>query len=87
MTKYSDAQIRKLTISFQEIDYSQPGAHEVFRDLARTLENFMTNLDSVTEREYWFFKLGRIANIKKWEFNNIPPVQFIVKEKQGEKEA
>ena len=75
MTKYSDIQIRKLSIAFSQIDFSQPKAHDVFRNLEKTLENIV--IDNATEREYLFFKLGRSANLKKLEFNNIPPLNKI----------
>jgi hypothetical protein len=73
MTKYGDEQIRKLSMAFSQIDFCQPKAHEVFRGLETILEKIV--LDNATSREYWFFKLGRSSNLKKLEFNNIPPLQ------------
>ncbi len=73
--KYSDAQVRKLSIAFSQIDFSQPKAHEVFRSLEKILEKLV--IDNAAEREYWFFKLGRSASIKEWEFNHIPPLSLV----------
>jgi hypothetical protein len=72
MTKYSDTEIKELSLAFQLIDFSQPKVHTVFCALTKTLEDLIIN--NTTEREYWFFKLGRIANFKKWEFNHTPPL-------------
>ena len=69
---YSDEQIKKLAMAFYYIDFSQPKAHEVFRCLEKTLEKIMVK--NASWREYYFFKLGGSANIKKGEFDNIPPL-------------
>lgn len=75
---YTDEQIKKLSIAFQDIDFSQPKAHEVFRCLERTLEKIMVL--HATWREFYFFKLGRSANIKKWEYKHTPPLSVEAKE-------
>lgn len=79
---FTDEQIKKLSIAFQDIDFSQPKAHEVFRCMERALEKLMVH--NATWREYYFFKLGRSANIKKWEFNHIAPLTVEAKEKKVE---
>jgi hypothetical protein len=80
MTQYTDAQIRELAIAYEDLDFSQPKAHEVFRTLEKTLEKVV--IGYATSREYWFFKLGRSANLAKEKFDTIPPLRNTSQEKQ-----
>jgi hypothetical protein len=43
MVEFTDEQIKKLSIAFQDLDFSQPKAHEVFRCLELTLEKVMVH--------------------------------------------
>lgn len=80
-----DVQLVALRKAFDDLDFTQPKAHEVFSELFVSLDGIVSHPDDTVWREFFFFNLGCSYALANLKIKTIPPVQFIVKESEGKK--
>lgn len=80
--KVNDDVLRKLTEYLIHIDYTQPKAHEVCREITETIgRSIITDLDNTTDRESRFFSLGVAYQYVIGEYQTIPPVKLSINQR------
>jgi hypothetical protein len=69
----TDEMLETLALAFRHVDFTQPKALVVYRELEKTLEPFMENPKVTTWREFRFYQLGRAVKIAENKYLRCPP--------------
>ncbi len=84
--KPTDQLIQKITLSFEGLDFSQPKAHEVYRELLNALNNIVCDSDNLPWHEFYYYSLGVAYGKAEQQFMTIPPISSLneSQEKEGQ---
>ncbi len=76
--------IKGLTLAFAQIDFTQPCAHEVFRELSKIEEHIVTDTERVSNYQFAFYALGAEFTEVEKNYQTIPPVGCVQKDGKPE---
>lgn len=72
--RISEDCLKQISESFDQLDFTQPHAHDVYRYLENVIANILTNHEKTTAREIAFWNMGSAYGQKHQEYYTIAPL-------------
>jgi hypothetical protein len=73
MSRLTTEQIKALGEAFDLLDFTQPGAHKLYRMLCRQCEDLVTDTETPW-REFRMYALGFYRSTAEQQYKTIPPM-------------
>jgi hypothetical protein len=69
-----EQKIAYLSDAFSMLDWKEPCAHEVYRELLEAMNRIITDITKVSWNQFHFWELGAYYGAARRNFETIPPL-------------